>query len=169
MPDDLKARELSAAERLDWPRLIRSQNAGPITFYELLRHFESAGDALDAIPELSRRGGRKRPLKVQPRSEAERELEKTYALGGSIVAAIEPNYPRALAHIPDAPPIITVRGHVHLLEKPTVGKRRPICPRPCGCARPGRIFLRPVSPGHRHCRPPGCTFEWHRGRHGRRH
>jgi len=33
---------LSNAERLDWLRLIRSDNVGPITFYKLLRRFGGA-------------------------------------------------------------------------------------------------------------------------------
>ncbi len=36
-------RVLSDAERLDWLRLIRSENVGPVTFLQLLRHYGSAG------------------------------------------------------------------------------------------------------------------------------
>ena len=38
--------ELSPSERLDWLCLSRSENVGPITFFQLLRHFGSAGEAL---------------------------------------------------------------------------------------------------------------------------
>ena len=36
-------RELNSAERLDWLRLIRTENVGPVTFRHLLRRFGSAG------------------------------------------------------------------------------------------------------------------------------
>ena len=48
---------LSAAGRLDWLRLIRSENVGPIIFQQLLDQFGTAGAALDALPDLARRGG----------------------------------------------------------------------------------------------------------------
>ena len=48
---------LTDAERLAWLRLIRSENVGPVTFRELINRFGGAAAALDALPELSRRGG----------------------------------------------------------------------------------------------------------------
>ncbi len=54
------ARTLNPAERLDWLRLIRSENVGPVTFYQLLARFGSAEAALAALPEVARRGGRAR-------------------------------------------------------------------------------------------------------------
>src|SRR5262245_30896869 len=65
---------LSDEERLDWLRLIRSENVGPRTFRALLEHFGSARAALDALPDLARRGGAARPTRVCSRAEAEREL-----------------------------------------------------------------------------------------------
>jgi DNA processing protein len=53
-------RPLSDSERLDWLRLTRSENVGPITFMALLERYGSAARALDALPELARSGGRKR-------------------------------------------------------------------------------------------------------------
>ena len=46
-------------ERLAWLRLIRSENIGPVTFRELLRRFGSAGAALEVVPELAARSGRR--------------------------------------------------------------------------------------------------------------
>ncbi|HZB91356.1 MAG TPA: DNA-protecting protein DprA, partial [Stellaceae bacterium] len=54
------ARPLNPAEKLDWLRLIRSENVGPITFYQLLARHGSAAAALQALPELARRAGRPR-------------------------------------------------------------------------------------------------------------
>src|SRR5512143_659404 len=113
---DRPTRVLSQAERLDWLRLIRTENVGPITFQGLVQRFGSAGAALEALPELARRGGRSRPLKPCPKAEAERELAALERLGARLVALCEPGYPEALAHIDDAPPLLAVKGHAHLLQ-----------------------------------------------------
>jgi DNA processing protein len=114
-------RPLNPSERLDWLRLIRSENVGPVTFRQLLGRFGSARAALDALPELARRGGRPRPLQAFPRAAAERELAEIDRLGAELLASIEPDYPLALAAIDDAPPLIAVRGHRHLLGQRSVG------------------------------------------------
>src|SRR5215475_5623845 len=66
---------LSDRERLAWLRLWRSENVGPQTFRQLLRRLGGVEAALDALPELARRGGRDRPLAVCPAAVAERELD----------------------------------------------------------------------------------------------
>ena len=47
---------LTERQKLSWLRLIRSDNVGPIAFRDLINHFGTAENALDALPELSRRG-----------------------------------------------------------------------------------------------------------------
>lgn len=113
-------RSLNPAERLDWLRLIRSENVGPITFYQLLQRFGSAAAALEALPEAARRGGRGRTLKICPRAEAERELAAVDKAGARLVAWGEPDYPPALAAVEDAPPLISVRGKAELLSRRAV-------------------------------------------------
>ena len=108
-------RTLTEAERLDWLRLARSENVGPITFFALLERFGSPAAVLDALPALARRGGRRRPIKVCARAAAEREIEALDRLGGHLIALGEPAYPQALAAIDDPPPVIALRGRVDLL------------------------------------------------------
>lgn len=115
-----KTKELSQTEQLDWLRLIRSENVGPITFYKLLERFGTAKNALKAIPDLAKKGG-KRQIKVCTPSRAEDELEKLAGLGGRLICRGEPDYPPLLAQIEDAPPVISVLGHASLLTKATVG------------------------------------------------
>lgn len=110
--------ELTAAQRLDALRLARSENVGPVTYRELVEHFGTPGAALDALPELARRGGRKRAIKLCAVAAAEAELAALEALGARLVALGEPLYPAALAAIPDAPPVLGLRGQVQLLERP---------------------------------------------------
>ena len=54
---------LTDEQRLDWLRLIRSENVGPRTFRTLLNHFGGAGAALEALPDLARRGGARAPIR----------------------------------------------------------------------------------------------------------
>ena len=113
--DSSETRTLSEAERLDWLRLARSENVGPITFFALLARFGTPAAVLDALPALARRGGRRRPIKVCSRAIAERELEALTALGGRLIALGEPVYPLALAAVDDPPPVMALRGRVDLL------------------------------------------------------
>lgn len=113
-------RPLTDAERIDWLRLIRTENVGPVTFHRLLEQYGSARRALDLLPDLARRGGRAKPLRIAPKAEAERELATTATLGVRLICACEPDYPEPLAAIDDAPPVIAVRGHVHLLKRRAV-------------------------------------------------
>jgi len=111
---------LSDEERLDWLRLIRSENVGPRTFRALLDHFGSVRAALDALPDLARRGGAARPTRVCSRAEAERELAAGQALGLVMIGLTEPDYPAPLAAIADPPPLLAVRGKAAALARPAV-------------------------------------------------
>lgn len=108
-------------EKLAWLRLARTQNVGPITFYKLLERCGSVQNALEALPELAKRGGRKNPLKAPEMSEIEREYEALQKMGGDIITAICPTYPISLSAIDDAPPVISVLGNVELLNKDCIG------------------------------------------------
>jgi DNA processing protein len=113
-------KKLSGAERLDWLQLIRTHYIGPITFHRLIAKYGTAAKALKALPEHSRRAGRRAPLVASDRSAAERELIETERKGARLIAACEPDYPKMLRAIPDYPPILCVRGHTALFEKPAV-------------------------------------------------
>jgi DNA processing protein len=106
-------------ERIDRLRLIRSENVGPVTYRHLIERFGSARRALEALPELARRGGG-RGARLATRAEAERELAAVAALGGAVVTMGEPLYPPLLAHTADAPPLLTVLGAAPLLARRAV-------------------------------------------------
>jgi DNA processing protein len=111
---------LSDATRIDWLRLICSDNVGPRTFRSLLNHFGSARAALQRLPELARRGGADRPGRIFSAEDAQRELLASARLGVSLVAPHEPFYPPRLAMIDDAPPLLGVRGAVEALMRPMI-------------------------------------------------
>lgn len=111
---------LSQSESLDWLRLIRTENVGPITFYKLLERFGTAAAALDALPALAQRGGAGKSFKPCPKADAEREMEALDKLGGVWVTRADETYPPLLAQVEDAPPVLSVLGHAHLLQKRAV-------------------------------------------------
>ncbi len=111
---------LSSKQRLDWLQLIRSENVGPATFRDLINHFGTAGAALDAIPELSQRAGKKK-LKICPRERANAELEAAYRLGIQYIGMGERDYPQYLTAIDYPPPLLCVRGNLNLNQKTPIG------------------------------------------------
>ena len=61
-------------ERLDRIRLARTPNIGPITFRQLIARFGNAGDAIEALPTLSRRAGGRRRSEPPSRATAGEDL-----------------------------------------------------------------------------------------------
>jgi DNA processing protein len=105
---DNRPTALSEAERLAWLRLIRSENVGPVTFSELLKHAGTAQRALELLPDLARRGGK--AGRICSLEDAEAELDAHRRLGARLVGLNEPDYPQHLRHIDGPPPLLSVKG-----------------------------------------------------------
>lgn len=123
--DDLFSRPAAALrltdrQRLDWLRLARSENVGPRTFRELINLYGSAAAALEALPDLSRRGGA-RSIRIATLAEVEREMARAAALGVRFVALGERDYPDRLRRIASAPPLVALRGEAACLTRPMIG------------------------------------------------
>jgi len=124
MPDASAGRKgiaLTERQRIAWLRLIRSDNVGPATFRDLINHFGSAETALDMLPELSRRGGSTRAIRVASLAEAEKELTFAHRFGARFVGIGEPDYPPALRQIDAAPPLLAVKGNLSVATIPSLG------------------------------------------------
>ncbi len=115
-----KAPKLSDEQRFDWLRLIRSENVGPRTFRALLNNCGGARAALEALPELARRGGAARPIRVASVEEIERELDAARKFGVRFIASAEPEYPPVLRQIDSAPPVLALAGREETLQQPAV-------------------------------------------------
>jgi DNA processing protein len=111
--------QLSDRQRLSWLRLIRSENVSPATFRALVNQFGGAEAALDALPALSRRGGRA-SIRVFTEAEAEAELEAADRAGASLVVMGEKGYPPALSHVDAPPPLLYAKGRLDLADAPIV-------------------------------------------------
>lgn len=110
---------MDAAERLYRLQLIRSANIGPVSYFQLLARFGSAGRALDALPDLAKRGGGRAPRIADLRA-VEAEMAAVEKLGANYLFLGEPLYPSALAELSNAPPVLTWRGHLDRLTRPMV-------------------------------------------------
>lgn len=108
-----------AEDRVARLRLIRSDQIGPITYFQLLARFGSASAALDAIPDLAARGGGRAP-KLAARSLVEAEMARVEKLGARYLFLGQGLYPPLLAELESAPPALIVKGHLSLLDKPAI-------------------------------------------------
>ena len=104
---------------IDRIRLARSPGIGPITFRQLLQRFGSAGAALAALPDLARRGGGSAP-RIVSADDAEREYAGVQRLGARYLTLGQGLYPRLLAELEDAPPLLIAKGNLKLLDRPAV-------------------------------------------------
>ena len=104
---------------IDRLRLVRSPGIGPVTYRQLIARFGSAAAALAAVPDLAARGGGK-PPRLTTIAEAEREGARVEALGARYLVLGQGLYPSSLAELDDAPPLLTVKGDLRLLDRPMV-------------------------------------------------
>ncbi len=112
---------LTDRQRLAWLRLIRSDNVGPATFRDLINHFGTAEQAIEALPDLATRGGSSRPVRIFSRQEGEAELERAEAFGARFLGIGEPGYPEALRHMDAAPPLLAIKGNLSVTALPGIG------------------------------------------------
>lgn len=119
-PAPLPQAPLDDAQRIACLRLIRSDNVGPVTFRELINHYGGAEAALDALPDLARRGGARGRHRITSVADAEQELERATRAGAKPVFTIEPGYPAVLAAIEAPPPMLYIKGDAALFERPAV-------------------------------------------------
>ncbi|MEM0899075.1 MAG: DNA-processing protein DprA [Pseudomonadota bacterium] len=111
---------LSDEQRLAWLRLIRTENVGPATFRDLINHCGSAENALQMLPELVGRTGKRRYLHTPSVDEANAELEQIKRHNAQVIGFGEPDYPAILRHSDSPPPLVTIKGNSKVFQKPTV-------------------------------------------------
>ncbi len=124
-------RLLDDEQRLDWLQLSRSENVGPVLFFQLVNRFGSAAAALEALPEISRRAGRREPVRIYPRERAMADLERAERIGARFVARGEAGYPPLLRHVAGPPPLLCIRGRTDVAMMPPlaiVGSRNASVP-----------------------------------------
>lgn len=108
---------LSDEQLVDWLRLIRSENIGPRTFLALIDRFGGAGAALEALPALAAKLLRGRAVRIAPRDEILREMDAAAKMGVRFIPICDADYPPLLRQIPDAPPILSIRGAAEIMQR----------------------------------------------------
>ncbi len=103
--------------RLNWIRLTRSSNVGPRTFWDLIRIYVTPTTALEQIPNLAKNGGSKKEILIPSINSIKEEIAAAEKFGAKLITAYDEIYPYLLKEIPDAPPVITVKGDINLLKK----------------------------------------------------
>jgi DNA processing protein len=113
------AEPVASEDQIARLRLIRSENIGPVTYFQLLARFGSAAAALAAIPDLAARGGGRAP-KLASRASVEREMEHVARIGARYLFLGQGLYPPLLAELETAPPALVAKGHLSLLDRTKV-------------------------------------------------
>ena len=99
--------------------MLRTPGIGPVTFRQLIARFGTPAAALQAVPDLARRGGGKAPA-ICTRHEAEREIARVEKLGAKFLVLGQGLYPSLLAELEDAPPLLVAKGNLNLLDRQAV-------------------------------------------------
>lgn len=106
-------------DRVDRLRLIRSRRVGAVTYHRLIAEHGSAAAALAALPEIARAAGVEN-YAACPAEVALHEMRAARAVGARMLCIGEAAYPAMLARLPDAPPLLWLRGDPRLLARPMV-------------------------------------------------
>ena len=112
------AAKLTQEEAFARIRLLRSPNIGPVSYAMLLARFGTAAEALSALPDLGKKGGRQ--YRATPADRIEREVDAVRRAGAKYLFHDQSDYPRLLGEMDGAPPILTWRGDMSLASKPCV-------------------------------------------------
>ncbi len=106
-------------ERRDRVLLARSEGIGPISFRRLLLRYGSARAALKSLPDLAAKSGFTRFATPTPAA-LDREQANLHKIGARLLVWGDPEYPSALADLPDAPPVLSVAGDIALLSRRSI-------------------------------------------------
>ncbi|MCJ1960608.1 DNA-processing protein DprA [Novosphingobium mangrovi (ex Hu et al. 2023)] len=110
--------QLSQEEAFARIRLLRSPNVGPVSYHQLLGRFGSAVAALEALPDLAGKGGKR--YTAAPVKRIDGETSAMRKLGARYLFHDSPDYPPLLAQVSGAPPILTCLGDLSLMHRPSV-------------------------------------------------
>jgi DNA processing protein len=110
---------LTDAERFARLRLARTDQIGPVTFRQLLERFGSAGRALEALPDLTRRGGTHGHA-IPPVDDMAAEMEAGERIGARLIVLGDADYPDMLAAVDPPPPLLWALGDASLMARPCI-------------------------------------------------
>ena len=104
---------MTDSELINSIRLLHTEGIGCITFYKLINKFGSATKSLEYLSNSKK-------INIFSKSLAEQEVEKASTLNVKILSYNSTEYPKVLKQIPDAPPILYVKGNISALQNKSV-------------------------------------------------
>lgn len=110
---------LPETERFARLRLARTDRIGPVTFRQLLDRFGAAERAIEALPDLIRRGGG-HGHDLPTVAAVEAEIEAGTSLGARPIVLGDADYPEMLAAVDPPPPMLWTLGDIGLMTRPCV-------------------------------------------------
>ncbi|UWQ52910.1 DNA-processing protein DprA [Leisingera caerulea] len=105
--------------QFSWLRLLRSKRVGPVTFHRLLAEYGSAQNALEALPEVARSAGIK-GYETCPAKAVDAEIKAAKAAKARLLCFPDPDYPKLLTGLKDAPPLLWAIGDLSVLDRPMI-------------------------------------------------
>ena len=112
-------RDFQDDDPVDRLRLIRSRRVGAVTFHRLVAEHGSCAAALAALPDVARAAG-VADYAPCPVEVARHELAQARIAGARMLVPGGADYPAGLALMPDAPPVLWLRGDGAMLARPMV-------------------------------------------------
>ena len=112
-------RDFQDDDPVDRLRLIRSRRVGAVTYHRLVAEHGSAAAALAALPEVARAAGVEGYVPC-PAEVARHEMAQARRAGARMLVPGGPDYPAGLMEMPDAPPLLWLRGDPAWLARPMV-------------------------------------------------
>ncbi len=106
-------------ENFAYLKLALSQNVGPITFKELIKHFKNATQAVDNLADFKLKSAR-RAIKLAPDSFVYEQIATAQKTGVEILFLKDKDYPQLLKFIDDAPPVLFIKGNKKLLNQKSI-------------------------------------------------
>ena len=106
-------------ERFLWLRLLRSRRVGPATFHRLMGEYGTAQAALSVLPEIAAEAGVD-DYSVCPEGVIEMELKAAHKAKARLICFGDPDYPKPLYDLSDAPPLLWARGDIGLLHRQAI-------------------------------------------------
>ena len=106
-------------QRFSWLRLLRSRRVGIATFHRLMKEYGDADSALAALPEIAEQAGETNYSPCDP-ARIKAELAAGATARAQLIAMGDEDYPKTLAEISDAPPLLWMLGDTSLANKPLI-------------------------------------------------
>ena len=109
--------ELTETEKISCLRLVMTDRIGPVTYSHLLDYYGSATESVKHIDDLVHFGGSKKKFTIVSEKAAYEQYELALKFGVSLIFKQEKAYPKLLAQISDAPPVLFAKGNTTIFDK----------------------------------------------------